>query len=157
MTGETAGDPTPLEYGVDLRVGQAYQLGSHTVGEQELMDFALAWDPQGFHTDKAQAEAGAYGGLIASGVHTIAIYQRLSIQSAYCNWSVIAGRSFRDLCFLRPVRPGDTLTGTVVVEDIVFDAQNRALVTTAAELVNQHAKPVLSLFVDAYIRARPSQ
>lgn len=75
----------------DLEAGQVYRFGTHHVTEEELLDFARTWDPQDFHTDKAAAEAGAYGGLIASGLHTMSIYQK--------NWpspvSCTAGRSSR--------------------------------------------------------------
>lgn len=156
MTHDDAVDGPGRVYGRDLKIGDKYPLGSHTISEQEIIDFAGSWDPQDFHIDKAAAEAGAYDGLIASGIHTIAVYQRLAVEHVFCNWRIIAGRSLRDLHFLRPVRPGDTLTGTVVIEDVRFDDGNRALVSSSAELVNQKGKPVLSLVLDSYIRDRPA-
>ena len=51
----------------NLSVGQIFEFGTHHVSEDELLDFARAWDPQDFHVDKAVAERGPYGGLIASG------------------------------------------------------------------------------------------
>ncbi|MFZ2177329.1 MAG: MaoC/PaaZ C-terminal domain-containing protein, partial [Rhodococcus sp. (in: high G+C Gram-positive bacteria)] len=111
--------------------------------------------PQSFHIDKDVAEAGQFGGLIASGIHTIAVYQRLSITRVFANWSVIAGRRLRDVRFLRPVRPNDVLTGTLVIEDIAFDDRSRALLTTSGELVDGDGNRVLSVVVEAYIRARP--
>ncbi|WP_024793991.1 MaoC/PaaZ C-terminal domain-containing protein [Tomitella biformata] len=143
-------------YAEDLRKGAAHQLGSHTVTEAELVEFAAQWDPQGFHIDRSVADAGQFGGLIASGIHTLAIYQRLSVVGIFDDWAVIAGRELRSVRFLRPVRPGDALTGTVVIEDIVFDDRARALVTTSAELVDGAGDRVLSLLMDAYVHARPS-
>ncbi len=61
-------------YGEDLAVGTVYQLGTHTVSEAEQLDFAAQWDPQDFHTDADAAAAGPFGGLIASGIHTLSIY-----------------------------------------------------------------------------------
>ena len=37
----------------------------------EMLDFARRWDPQPFHTDEARAKESPYGGLIASGIHTL--------------------------------------------------------------------------------------
>ncbi|MFW0793991.1 MaoC/PaaZ C-terminal domain-containing protein [Gordonia sp. CPCC 205515] len=145
-----------VAYADDLVVGHRYQLDSYTLDEAELVEFARQWDPQGFHIDAAVADAGAYGGLIASGIHTIAIYQRLSVTGVFDHWSVIAGRTLNDVRFLRPVRPGDTLTGTVLIDAIEFDDRGRALVTTSAEIVNQDGSAVLTLVVDAYVRARPA-
>ena len=101
-------------YGEDLVVGTVYQLGTHTVTEAELVEFASQWDPQDFHIDTDVAASGQFGGLIASGIHTMSIYQRLSVLSVFNHWSVIAGRSLREVRFTRPVRPGAELTGKVV-------------------------------------------
>ncbi|MYR06951.1 dehydratase [Gordonia sp. SID5947] len=144
-----------LTYADDLQIGERYPLGTHTITEAEVVEYATAWDPQGFHIDKEIADAGAYGGIIASGIHTLAIYQRLAVSGVFGNWSVIAGKSLTDVRFLRPVRPGDTLTGSITVDDVAFDDRGRALVTTSARLANQRAEEVLSLVVEAFVRARP--
>lgn len=146
-----------IVYADDIEKGASYHLDSYTVTEHELVEFATQWDPQAFHTDKDFAEAGQFGGLIASGIQTLAIYQRLVVKGVFSQWSVIAGRSLRDVRFLRPVRPGDVLTGSVVIDDVEFDDRARALVTMTAELVNGEGKSVLSAVVDAYIRTRPPQ
>ncbi|MCT7293963.1 MaoC/PaaZ C-terminal domain-containing protein (plasmid) [Rhodococcus pyridinivorans] len=143
-----------LVYGQNIEAGRWYRLGTHPITEQELIEFATAWDPQGFHIDKAVAEDGTYGGLIASGLHTLAVYQRLAVSSVFADWSVIAGRTLREVRFLRPVRPGDTLSGTLTVKEVVDGDHNRTLVTTWAELTNQHRKPVLNATVDAYVHTR---
>lgn len=146
-------------YAEDLRKGATYELGPHTVSEDELVGFASQWDPQDFHIDKETADAGQFGGLIASGIHTLAVYQRLSVLGMIGGWSVIAGRSLQNVRFLRPVRPGDVLTVSVVIEDIVFDerpVKARALVTTSAVMSNGDGDQVLSMIIDAYVRARPS-
>ena len=143
-------------YADDLEVGRVYQLDSYTLTEDEIVEFAKTWDPQIFHVDKAAAEAGAYGGLIASGLHTLSIYQRLAVAGSFGEWNVIAGKRFSDVQFLRPVRPGDTLTGTLVIDAVDIDPRGRALVTTTAELVNDRGAAVLSVTVDAYVRTRPA-
>lgn len=145
-----------LVYGSDLRVGQTYELGSHIIDERTLVEFACAWDPLSIHTDRQAAASGPYGGLIASGIHTIAVYQRLAVRKVFYNWSVIAARNLREVRFLRPVRVGDVLTGTVTIKDIEFDDRDRVLVTTVGELFNQADKPVLSLRVHSYMHARPT-
>lgn len=148
-------DEARLAFGVDITSGSTYELGSYTLAEAELIGFAAAWDPQIFHTDEAVAAAGAYGGLIASGVQTIAIYQRLAVLAVFRHWSVIAGRGMREVRFLRPVRPGDTLTGAMKIDTVHFDSRGRALVATSGELVNQSGAPVLRLELDVYVRAQP--
>ncbi|MFC9552757.1 MaoC/PaaZ C-terminal domain-containing protein [Rhodococcus sp. NPDC056960] len=142
-------------YADDLVVGGKFALGSYTVTEQEVVEFAGQWDPQSFHIDRDFADDGYFGGLIASGVHTIAVCQRLSASTLYEGWSVIAGKRMRDVNFLRPVRPGDVLTGNLVVEDVVPDDRGRALVTVAAEILNGSGKQVLTSVTEMYMRCRP--
>lgn len=142
-------------YADDLRIGRVYPLGSYVVSEDELVDFARQWDPQSFHVDAAAAASGAFGGLIASGIHTLAIFQRLAVQGAFADWQVIAGRRLVDVEFRRPVRPGDTLTGSMTIDDIVVDDRGRALVTAAAALVDQDERTVLTTVIEVLVRARP--
>lgn len=141
-------------YADDLQVGTTYPLGTHTVSREELLTFATQWDPQIFHVDEDVANAGHFHGLITSGIHTLAIYQRLAVRDVFYGWQVIAGRGFRDVTFLRPVRPGDTLTGSLRIEDLQPDGRGRALITTSATLVNDAGKRVLSLTLDAYMVMR---
>lgn len=147
-------DPDHLIYADDLRVGDRYQLGRHTVTEEELVAFASAWDPQPFHIDEEAAEQGQFGGLIASGLHTLAVYQRLAVASTGGRWNVIAGRKIREATFVRPVRPNDVLTGSMVVERISLDDRARGLITTSAELVNGAGERVLTVFSDAFLHSR---
>ncbi|MDL9935290.1 MaoC/PaaZ C-terminal domain-containing protein [Gordonia sp. ABSL1-1] len=143
-------------YADDLQVGRRYELDQYTITEDELVAFASAWDPQDFHIDGDAARSGAFDGLIASGIHTLAIYQRLAVTKTFATWSVIAGRRLDDVRFLRPVRPDDTLTGTIDIVDVVLEpARGRGLVITDAELVNQYGDPVLRARVEAYVRTRP--
>ncbi len=138
----------------DLEAGQVFRFGTHHVTEDELLDFARTWDPQDFHTDKAAAEAGVYGGLIASGLHTMSIYQKLAVTGVLYRWKVIAGKRLADVVFLRPVRPGDTLTGSMTITSVEFDDRARALVTSSSELLNDTGKPVMRTVVEAYVHAR---
>ena len=69
----------------------------------------------------------------------------------------IAGKRLGDVEFLRPVRPGDTLTGSTVIDAIEFDDRDRALVTSSAELRNADGKPVMRTVVEAYVHARPGR
>lgn len=154
--GATSDDTTFVVHADDLTPGQVMQLGSHTVSESEIIDFATRWDPQFFHVDPQRAAAESqFGGLIASGLHTLSVYQRLWVDSRTQPWRVIAGATMSDVAFLRPVRPGDVLTGRAVIDDVRLERdKKRGLVDFAGELTNQHDKRVLRLTVSAYLEAR---
>ncbi|WP_138998091.1 MaoC/PaaZ C-terminal domain-containing protein [Rhodococcus zopfii] len=141
-------------YAEDRVVGARIGLGTHTVGEDELVDFARSWDPQWFHTDRDAAESGPFGGLIASGIHTLAVAQRLTVEASYARCAVIAGRQLRQVRFLGPVLPGTVLTGTDVIDDVTIDDRGRGLVTATVTLVDDEGKAVLDGTVESYVRCR---
>lgn len=141
-------------YAEDLRPGQHFDLGTYRVSEAEILDFAGTWDPQYFHVDAEASAAGPFGGLIASGIHTLAIFQRLTVDACFSKWHIIAGKRIRTLEFLRPVRPGDELRGEFVLEELTFDDRQRAELVVRGTLTNQGGKPVLTLDLVALIRSR---
>ena len=142
-------------YGEALRAGTTYDLGAHTVTEAEIVEFAEQWDPQSFHVDRDAAAAGAYGGLIASGIHTMAVFQRLCVLSVYRQWSVIAGRRLDSVEFLRPVRPGDRLEGAYTLTAVTPDAYGRTLVDGTGEL-SVAGRPVIRTSLEVLVRTAPS-
>lgn len=140
-------------YAEDLEVGTVYRLGTYTVTQDEIVEFATKWDPQGFHIDEDVARAGAFGGIIASGIHSLAICQRLMVDTLFSNWEVIAGRSLDNLQMTSPVRPGMVLTGTVRIDRIEERGKGRALVFQTCTLAEGETL-VLSSEVTVYVRTR---
>ncbi|WP_145726698.1 MaoC/PaaZ C-terminal domain-containing protein [Nocardioides sp. J9] len=105
------------QYAEDLEPGTTYDLGTYEVTAEEIVDFATQWDPQDFHVDEEAARHGAFGGLIGSGLHSMAILQRLAVTRVLRGWSLIAGRSVSDVQMTSPLRPGMTVHGVLEVED----------------------------------------
>lgn len=134
--------PRPTVYAEDITVGHRVDLGEYTVEHDEVVEFAGRWDNQWFHTDDDAAAQGHFGGVIASGIHSLAILQRLMVQAVYHRWAVVAGRGFDRVRFVEAVRPGDTLTGSLEVAAIELD-DTRGRITMDQQLVNQHGRPVL--------------
>ena len=88
-------------YAEDLAVGQRFEFGSYTISEEEILRFAQQYDPVPIHIDKEAAAKGPFGGLIASGFNTLAIYQRLIVEAVWSKVAGIVGRSF-DVRLFRP-------------------------------------------------------
>ncbi|MFD6894657.1 MaoC/PaaZ C-terminal domain-containing protein [Rhodococcus sp. NPDC060086] len=139
-------------WGNQIEVGATYDFSEYTVGEDEIIRFAEQWDPQWFHIDSDAADEGPYGGLIASGVQTIAIFQRLSVVAAFRHWHVIAGRRLRDVRFLRPLRPGTTVSGHLRVTEVDNDKPGRTLVVVQGELIGD-GKPLFTSISEVYVRS----
>ncbi|WP_446663605.1 MaoC/PaaZ C-terminal domain-containing protein [Flexivirga sp. B27] len=136
-----------------LPIGREIDCGSYEVTESAIRDFATEWDPQYFHVDPARAADSDFGGLIASGLHTMSIYQRLVVTAVYQRYDVVAGRNFRQVRFLRPVRAGDVLTCTAIVRSVEPDKPGRCTVIVEGRLHNQHEKSVLELELDCVVRS----
>ena len=92
----------------DLSVGQEFRFGTMAMPLDEVLDFARRWDPQPFHTDEAKARETVYGGLIASGIHTLAAAFGHMIRSGFVE-RVSMGGAGLEVRWLAPVRPGDEI------------------------------------------------
>lgn len=136
-------------------MGERMALGEYTLTRDDVITFARSWDDQWFHTDQAAATHGHFGDVIASGIHTLAILQKLTVQSVYERWAVVAGRGFDRVRFVEAVRPGDTLTGTIEITDVVLD-ERRARVTMGQALTNQHGRTVLVTDLTVMVFRRPA-
>ncbi|RIK17685.1 MAG: dehydratase [Acidobacteria bacterium] len=147
----TAPELLPAE---ELPVGEDVDCGTHAVTEEEIVAFATQWDPQYFHVSPELAAHSDFGGIIASGLHTVSIYQRLAVGGLLRRFDVVAGREITSLRFLRPVRPGDVLGCTVRVRTVEPAGPGRSRALIAGVLHNQHGKPVLELEVDSLLRSR---
>lgn len=142
-------------YAEDLKVGTEIDLGTYLLSREELIAFAKKWDPQPFHIDPGVAATGQFGDVIASGMHTLAVFQRLSILTAENQWAVIAGVQIRNLRFLAPVRPDTELRGWLRIEAVALEPErSRGLVTKRGVVFDGDTR-VLEMTSDAYVWMRP--
>src|SRR5919112_255322 len=137
----------PELYFEDLRVGQVVELGSRTVTEEEIVAFAREWDPQPFHVDPEAAKDSDFGGLIASGWHTGAMWMRLYVDSLLGGGSGQGSSGIEELRWLTPVRPGDTLSGRLTVLETTPSERHpdRGTIRIRGEMVNQDGVTVMSM------------
>ena len=134
-------------YFEDFQVGQVYELGSYTVSEEQILTFAREFDPQPFHVDSVLAAKSIYGGIIASGLHTASIFMRLLYDGLLCRSASMGSPGQDELRWLRPVRPGDTLTARGTVEELIPSKSkpDRGLVRKSYEVLNQHGEKVMTM------------
>jgi acyl dehydratase len=144
-------------YFEDFVVGETVELGSVEVTETAIIEFAERYDPQPFHVDPAAAARSPYGGLIASGWHTCALYMRLLCDGMINDSSSQGASGMEELRWLAPVRPGDTLRGRFTVLDAVPSATkpNRGTVTFHSEMLNQDDVVVLRMVGRGLYGKRP--
>ena len=136
-----------MRYFEDVGVGEVDALGTHTFTEAEITAFASRYDPQPFHVDPVAATSTIFGGLIASGWHTCAVMMRLSVEAARRAGAAVTGSPGIDSCrWVKPVRPGDTLSGRSEVLE-TWPARSRpfGFVRRRIEMRNQQDELVLSV------------
>jgi len=146
-----------VKYVEDFPVGVRRQIGSRTVDEAEVIRFAKEFDPQPFHIDKEAAAAGFYGGIIASGWHTCSMTMRLMVDGYLSDSAALGSPGIDELRWLRPVRPGDTLTvySTVAGVKVSTTKPDRAVMTTKTEVENQNGEVVLTMLGKTMMKRRP--
>jgi len=101
----------------DIAVGDTFALAPYHVTREEIVAFAAEFDPQPMHLDEAQATRSLLGGLSASGWHTCAIFMRMWFDGWLKDIASMGAPGVEKLAWKRPVRPGDTLSGTSEVLD----------------------------------------
>ena len=137
----------PDLYFDDFEPGQVYELGTKTVTEDEIIDFARQFDPQPFHVDPEAAKESDFRGLIASGWHTGAMWMRLYVDSLLGGASGQGSSGIEELRWLVPVRPGDTLRARLTVLEVLVSERHpdRGTVRLRGEMVNQAGATVMSM------------
>jgi acyl dehydratase len=148
----------PLRYWEDLEVGHTYPLGSTTLSEEAIVAFALQFDPQPFHIDRAAAEASMFGGIIASGWHTCSTMMRLLADNFLHPETSLGSPGLDEVRWPKPVRAGDTITASLTVTSKRASASKpfMGLVFYDWTGVNQRAEPVVTIKGTNLIRRRPA-
>jgi acyl dehydratase len=149
--------PAPHRYFEDFGVGDVIELGGFPpLSEEDIVAFARQWDPQPFHVDRERAKESIFGGLIASGWHTGAIAMRLLVDGLLNRSAAQGSPGANGIRFLRPVRPGDSLSARYTVLEVARSASRPALgkVRALTELVNQHGEVVLTMDATGFFDRR---
>jgi acyl dehydratase len=147
-----------LRWFEDYVPGTTYDCGTITVDEAEIINFAKEFDPQPFHVDPVAAASGPWGGLIASGWHTIALVMRLLVDNYLSAEASLGGAGADEIRWPCPVRPADTLRVRATVAEARRSVRkpDRGIVKTVAEAVNQDGQTVLRATAINFLRARPA-
>ena len=130
----------------DYQKDTVIEMGPIYVEEDELIEFALRYDPQPMHIDPEAAKTGPYKGLIASGWQTCALVMEELVKNYFSSSSSLGSPGIDELHWLIPVRPGDRLTvrATILETKRSRSKPDRGLVRTLVEALNQHQEKVVS-------------
>ena len=139
----------------DITIDEPFPLGSYTFEADEIIRFASLYDPQYFHTDPELARQSHFGGLIASGWHTVSIGHRKMVDTLFAEEERLRGEGkepgvsgpspgVNSMEFKVPVRPGDTVSYTLIVtgKRPSNSIPGWGLLFNHLEAVNQHGELV---------------
>lgn len=147
-----------MRYFEDISAGESVDLGSITIGEDEILEFGRRYDPQPFHVDPHAALATSFGGLVASGWQTGGLYMRLLVDGFLHDVASMGAAALEEVRWLRPVRPDDTLTArfTVLATRPSQSKPDRGVVHSRGEMWNQHGELVFVVRSVNIVGRRPA-
>lgn len=132
-------------YYEDLVIGEVRESSVRTVLLQELLEFAVRYDPQYFHADPIAARQSIFGDVIASGIHSAALWRALDHEiSGDIHW--ICGVGWEDVRWPNPVRAGDSLRARseTLSKRLSGKDGSRGIVECRYSLLNQRDETVFT-------------
>jgi acyl dehydratase len=156
MTKSSFSHPPEERYFEDYVGGAVHEFGSVIVEEDEVLDFGRRYVPFSYHVDKQAAKHGIYGGLIASGWHTVALMMRLYTNNYLSKVANLGSPGCDDIRWDKPVFPGDELWVRVTVLEarISQSRPDRGIVRSFVEVLNQKREVAMSLEMVNFVRCR---
>ena len=113
--------------------------------EAELLEFARKYDPQYFHADPDEAKRSIFGGIVASGIFTMAVWRQLDHQIAH-DIAWICGVAWDDVRFPIALRAGDEVRARsqCLSKRVSQSRPERGVVIYLYELLNQRGEIVFT-------------
>ena len=145
-----------LLYLEDLKTGIFGEFGALTLNKDEMISFSRQYDPQAFHVDEKAAKDSIYGGIIASGLHTLSVLWRQLCDGFALKVSGQGSPGMSSIRWLHPVRPGDTLRTRLEIQKIAPPSNMPGVgrVTLKCLILNQTDKKVLSVSATGLVQSR---
>ena len=145
-------------YFEDFAPGDRFESAPLPISEALIVEFGRFYDAQVFHTDPEAAKATVYGGLIASGLQTIALTFKLFLETGAIAASSLGSPGLDEVRWKRPVRPGDTLhvLAEVIEARPSTSKPDRGIIRVRYTTVNQQNETVMTLIGNQLIARRPA-
>lgn len=137
-----------------IREGSRWRTSSRRVERSEMIDFAKQWDPLAIHIDELGSRDSRFGDVIASGLFSIAVYQRLVADEVYAGQPIVAARALREVRFIRPLFAGEDVSAEVIVAASRQGRGDTFEVELHGSLSSEEAGDVLTVKVDLVVAMR---
>ncbi len=136
-----------MRYFEDFEIGETIEIGSKKVTKEEIITFARAFDPQPFHISEAKANDSIFGGLVASGWHTCAVFMRLYVDNFLAKTISLGSPGVDNIRWLKPVFPNDTISGRIIILETKPSPNrpNVGILKIKSEMLNQSGEVVMRI------------
>jgi acyl dehydratase len=140
----------------DVTIGRRFESQGLTLTEADIIDIALRFDPQPFHIDVEAAKASHFGGIIASGFHTMAVTWRMLYQTGFLVSANLGGPGIDELRWVKPVYAGDTLRATATVREATASKSkpDRGILKLDVATLNQRNETVMTAIFLIMVKRR---
>ncbi|MFZ1059129.1 MAG: MaoC family dehydratase [Candidatus Rokuibacteriota bacterium] len=145
-----------IRHAEDYKPGEVFDLGTYDVTREELVEFALKYDPFPFHLDDEAARSTMFGSIIASGWLTALVWLRLMHRGCFCVETTLGSPGHEEMKWPSPVRPGDRLHGRAEVTESRISKSRLGIgfVRYTATLMNQDAELVFQTTSTLIVKSR---
>ena len=142
----------------DLVVGETRTSSKRTITQDQILAFARHYDPQWFHADPEAARQSIFGEVVASGIHTLAIWRQLD-HEMNSDIDFVCGVGMDELRLKTALHPGDTVHATSEILSLTPSASGKARGTaiTAYALLNQQGAEVVTFRSINLVHCRSKQ
>lgn len=142
----------------DFSPGKTVEIPGPTLTKESILEFARRYDPQPFHVDEEAAKQSIYGGLIASGWHTVSLAMRMICDAYLLDAASLGSPGVNQVRWLKAVRPGDTirLRMSVLEARPSMSKPDRGTVLHRWEIFNQNDEVVMNMEGYGMFRRRSS-
>lgn len=129
----------------DLAVGEVRRSAPRLVTEEEILAFARQWDPQWFHSDADLARQSVFGEVVASGIHTLALWRQMD-HEINSDIDFVCGVGWDEVRMKKAVRAGDSIHVTSEIVELRPSASrtDRGTAITRYAVVNQRGEEAVS-------------
>ena len=136
----------------EFTIGEVFETKPYKLTKEDIMRFAGEFDPQYMHVDEEKASQGRFNGIIASGIHTLAISFKLWVEDGKYGEDVIAGTRMNNIRFIKPVYPNDELHIIVKVIDKKATKNETGILTVLLSTFNDKEEKVFEGELSALIK-----
>lgn len=140
-------------YFEDFQLERTVELAPALIEKEKMLDFARLYDNIPLHTDEEYAKRTPFGGLIAPGVMSFMTVWAKYLEVDLFREELIAGKSTK-IEWLKPVYPGDLLTGVVRVTRLTRRNERNGIVELTVTAKNQRGDTVLTNVTEAIVKCR---